>query len=273
MTVARLAPALAVVLAATVLPAAAQEWTGGYVGIYAGVATEPDDDDDRLLFDTNLDGNFNDTVTTATGANAFSPGSCNGVAQGATPAAGCRDNSGGADYGLRAGYDWQFGQWVVGAVFDVGRNDVRDAVTSFSTTPANYVALRKVDTIGALRARVGYAFDDVQMLYATAGVARASIDTSFTSSNTVNTFRETNDTDADGTQFGLGYERRVGTNWSLSAEYLMTMLEDDETRIRAQGPAPATNPFIRTNPNGTDFRRSDEDFDFGTFRAALNWRF
>lgn len=270
----RLAPALALVLAATAAPAFAQDaWTGGYVGLYGGVATEPDDGSDRFLFDTNLDGTFDDTVRTAAGADAFSPGSCNGVAQGATPGAGCRGNSGGGDYGLRAGYDWQFGQWVVGAVFDVGRNDVRDAVSSFSTTPARYTMLRKVDTIGALRARVGYAFDDRQLVYATAGVARASVDTSFSTSNGVNTFVAGNDTDADGTQAGIGYERRFGDRWSVSAEYLVTMLEDDEFRVRASGPAPATNPFILRNPAGTDFRRSDEDFDFGTFRVALNWRF
>lgn len=274
MSASRLAPALAAVLAAAALPAAAQDtWTGGYVGLYGGVATEPDDDGDRFLFDTDLNGVFDDTVRTAAGADAFSPGSCDGVAQGATPGAGCRGNSGGADYGLRGGYDWQFGAWVVGAVLDVGRNDVRDAVSSFSTTPARYTMLRKVDTLGALRARVGYAFDDRQMLYATAGVARASIDTSFSTSNGVNTFVAGNDTDADGTQAGIGYERRLGANWSVSAEYLMTMLEDDEFRVRASGPAPATNPFIIRNPAGTDFRRSDEDFDFGTFRVALSWRF
>jgi opacity protein-like surface antigen len=212
-------------------------------------------------------------VRTAAGADAFSPGFCDGVARDRTPAAGCDDNTGGADFGLRAGYDRQFGAWVVGAVVDAGRNDVRDAVSAFSTTPARYTMLRKVDSLAALRARIGYAFDDVQMGYLTAGVARASIENVHLTSNGVNTFRDSGDSDADGTQLGIGYERRLGANWSLGAEYLMTMLDDDEYRVRASGPAPATNPFIITNPGGTDFRRSDEDFDFGTFRVALNWRF
>ena len=34
-------------------------WTGGYVGGYAGSVFDPDDDNDRIAFDTNLDGNFN----------------------------------------------------------------------------------------------------------------------------------------------------------------------------------------------------------------------
>lgn len=37
------------------------------------------------MFDTNRDGNFNDTVRTTLGANAFSEGFCQGAAQGRTP--------------------------------------------------------------------------------------------------------------------------------------------------------------------------------------------
>lgn len=274
MSLPRLAPVLAAVLAAVALPAAAQDaWTGGYVGLYGGVASEPDDDGDRFLFDTNLDGGFNDTVRTATGADAFSPGFCNGVARDRTPAAGCDGNTGGADYGLRAGYDRQVGRWVLGAVLEYGANDVRDAVSAFSTTPARYTMIRKIESIAALRGRAGWAIDDRQLAYLTAGIAKASVENRHFTSNTVNTFRDSSEGNAEGTQVGVGYERRIGDRWSLSAEYLMTMLEDDDFRVRASGPAPATNPFIIANPNGTDFRRSDEDFDFGTFRVALSWRF
>lgn len=274
MPVSRLAPALALALAAIALPAAAQDsWTGGYVGAHAGMASEPDDDSDRFLFDTNLDGSFNDTVRTSAGADAFSPGFCNGVARDRTPSGGCEGNDGGADYGLRAGYDWQMGQWVFGALVEVSGNDVRDAVSAFSTTPARYTMVRKVDTMTALRGRVGWAFDDVQMAYLTAGYARASIENAHFSSNGVNTFRDNGDSDADGSQVGIGYERRIGDNWSVGAEYVMTMLDDDEYRVRASGPAPATNPFIIANTSGTDFRRSDEDFDFGSLRVFASWRF
>lgn len=274
MTATRLAPALAAALAAATFPAAAQDaWTGGYVGVHGGIATEDSDDAARFLFDTNLDGTFNDTVRTSSGADAFSPGFCGGYARDRTPAGGCDGDDGGADFGLRAGYDWQMGQWVFGAVIEVSDNDVRDAVSAFSTTPARYTILRKVDSMLALRARAGWAFDDMQMAYVTAGAARAKLDTSFDTSNGVNRFPDNGDTDADGTQLGLGYERRIGANWSVGAEYLMTMLDDEDYRVRATGPAPATNPFIIANPNGTDIRRSDEDFDFGSFRVVASWRF
>lgn len=279
MTRQRRIPLLLALLVSGVSPAvlaqSSDDWTGGYVGGYLGQVLDPDDGNDRFLFDTNLDGGYNDTVRTAAGADAFSPGSCNGVARGPTPGAGCGGNNGGAEWGLRAGYDWQVGDWVFGVVGDYGMNDARDAVSSFSTTPARYTMLRKVDGLAAIRGRVGMAFGDgsQNLVYFTAGYATAKIENTFLTSNAVNTFTNNGDSDANGAQFGLGYERRVNEYLSLGIEYLSTRLKDDEYRVRAQGPAPATNPFIRQNPAGTDFRRSDDDFDLDSVRLTATYRF
>lgn len=274
-----LALGIGLAVAATAAPALAQSadaWTGGYVGGHIGRASKPDDGDDRFLFDTNLDGNFDDVVRTAAGADAFSPGFCNGVAEGATPAEGCRGNSGGADWGLRAGYDWQVGDaWVFGVVGEYAMNDVRDGVTAYSTTPAFYTMLRKVDHMYAIRARAGFAFGDrsENLVYATLGPARARIENVHITSNGVNTFTDNGNHTASGRQWGLGYERRIGDNFSVGVEYLMTELRDRDYRVRAAGPAPATNPFILVNPQGTDFRRSDQDLDFDSLRVTASWRF
>jgi outer membrane immunogenic protein len=54
---------------------------------------------------------------------------------------------------------------------------------------------------------------------------------------------------------------------------LFTSLDDrDEFTVRVQGPAPATNAFILTNPAGTDLRRSDQ-FEFQKVRVAASYRF
>lgn len=268
---------LALSAALVALPAAAQSddrWTGGYIGAYGGVTLDPDDGADRFLFDTNLDGSFNDSVRTAAGADAVSPGSCNGVAQGPTPAAGCARNSGGADGGVRGGYDWQRGAWVVGVVGEFGLNDTRDAVASFSTTPAQYTMLRKIDSLAALRARLGLTFGDGDHLaYATGGYARARIENTFATSNGVNTFTDSGNGSASGAQFGIGYERRIGDAWAAGVEYLATRLDDRDYRVRAAGPAPATNPFLLTNAAGTDFRRSDDRFELESLRLTLAYRF
>jgi opacity protein-like surface antigen len=272
-------PILRCAIAATLLacaPAAFAQssWTGGYLGAYLGNA-DGGDDNDTFLFDTNLDGDFGDTVNTALGANAFSPGFCNGVANTPTPAGDCAENSGGADYGIRGGYDWQMEDWVFGVVAEYGDNDIRDAVSAFSTTPARYTMLRKVDGLFALRARAGFAVGETgnNLVYITGGYARADVANYFFTSNGVNTFTNSGDDSASGVQAGLGWERRFGTNFAMGLEYLHTRLDDDSFRVRAQGPAPATNPFIRVNAAGTDFSRSDDSLDFDTIKLTASWRF
>ena len=134
--------------------------------------------------------------------------------------------------------------------------------------------LRKVDGMAAIRARVGAAFGESgeNLVYVTGGYARAKIENTFFTSNGVNTFTNNGGGDASGAQLGLGYERRIGA-FAVGVEYIRTQLSDDEYRVRAQGPAPATNPFIRQNPNGTDFRRSDDDFDLDSVRLTATYRF
>ena len=85
-------------------------------------------------------------------------------------------------------------------------------------------------------------------------------------------FTDNGDGNASGAQLGIGYERRIGA-FAVGVEYIRTQLSDDEYRVRAQGPAPATNPFILQNPNGTDFRRSDDDFDLDSVRLTATYRF
>lgn len=264
----------ALVLGFAAQAAVADEWDGFYLGIHAGSTMDPDDDNDTVEFDTDLDGAFGDTVRTAAGADAFSPGFCDGIAQDRTPAAGCSGNSGAGDWGLRAGFDWQSGNWVYGALFEYSQADYRDAVSAFSTTPARYAIVRKVDDVIALRLRLGLAFGDGNnLVYATGGYATASIGNSFSTSNGVNTFVDNGDSDADGHQVGLGYERRFGERFTVGVEWLRSDLDDDEYRVRAQGPAPATNPFIRVDANGTDFRRSDDDLEIDSLRLTASWRF
>lgn len=250
----------------------AQDWQGAYIGGQAGYVFQPDDDGETILFDTDLDGTFGDTVNTTAPANAFSPGFCGGAANGATPAAGCSSDDDAGEYGLRAGYDWQFGNWVLGAVGEVSWTDVEDSVSAFSTTPAFYTMTREANWIAAARARGGYAFGNL-LFYGTGGFAWADIDHSFTTSNGVNTFTESGDDEVTGYQLGGGVEWNVSPQWRLGAEYIYTNLDDDDYRVRASGPAPATNPFILVNPDGTDFRRSDDEFDFDSLRLTVSYRF
>ncbi|MES2554262.1 MAG: outer membrane beta-barrel protein [Pseudomonadota bacterium] len=266
-------------LAGSITSAYAQSsdsWTGPYAGVYVGTMLDADNSDaDSFLFDTNLDGNFGDTVFTAAGANAFSPGSCSGSANGPTPGAGCGSDDTGTSAGLRAGYDWQMGTWLIGVLGEYERGDMSDTVTSFSTTPASYTMKRELDDAWAFRVRTGFIFGagDSSLLYATGGVIQAGVENSFTTSNTVNTFTANGDDDVDGTQWGVGYDYRFNDTVTIGVEYLASRLEDDGYRVRAAGPAPATNPFIRTNAAGTDFRRSDRYVEPESVHVTAGWRF
>ena len=251
--------------------AQAQDWNGAYVGGHVGYAFQPEDDDETILFDTNLDGTYGDQVNTTAPANAFSPGFCGGRANGPTPADGCSDDEDAAEYGLRAGYDWQFGNWVFGALGEVSFSEIDDSVSAFSTTPARYTMTRELNHVAAIRGRGGYALNNI-LFYGTGGFAFAEVDHSFSTSNGVNTFTESGDEEVTGYQLGAGVEWNLSDRWRLGAEYIYTNLEDDDYTVRASGPAPATNPFILVNAAGTDFQRSEDEFDFDSARLTLTYR-
>jgi len=253
-------------------PAAAQNsWTGLHVGVRAGVA-DARAGSERIEFDNDLDGSFGDTVLTAAGADAFSPGFCNGAANDRTPDAGCRKDKEKGDYAVTAGYDQQFGSLVVGLVGEIGRSSARDSVSAFSTTPAFYTMTRQLRGNAAVRARLGVALGDT-LPFVTAGIASAKIRHSFTTSNAVNSFAERNDDErATGLRYGAGVEHRLGPI-AVGLLYLGTRYKDDDYRVRAAGPAPVTNPFILANANGTDFRRSDRRFMTHSFSLTAGFRF
>ncbi len=263
--------AITVVVTGVATPVAAQ-WNGFYLGGFAGLMLQNGDHDETITFDTDLDEEFGDTVRTITGANAFAPGFCPGAATGLTPASECEDDESGFVIGGRAGYDEYFGGVVLGVVGDLSFPEAIDSVSAFSTPPAFYTFTRDLQWMAGLRGKIGVGNDHV-LAYATGGLALGRIEHVFATSNITNTFvpsdGDTDDTndeeepEADrdtawGYQVGGGVELWISNNVSLSAEYLLTTLYDrDDAVIRAQGPAPAGNPFLLDNRAGTDLRRSD----------------
>jgi len=269
------AAAALVMAAAMASPTLAQDWSGGYVGVYGGASMADDDGDETLLFDRDLDGAFDDTVTTALGADAFSPGFCDGRAQSNAAAGGCSSDNKGVQGGVRAGYDWQFGSFVVGGVADVSAFDLKDSATGFSTTPAAYQFTRELDHLAAARARVGYAYGPA-LIYATGGYAVGKVKNRFYTTNAANSFTASTDDDkADGWQAGGGLEYRLAPNLSITGEYLYTSLDAGDYVIRVgQGAAPATNPFVLApNTTGTDMIRSSTSFDVHAVQIGMNYRF
>ena len=262
-------------LLAAPLPVMAQDtdWTGPYFGGRLGYTSQGEDKDETILFDTDLNGEFGDTVNTAAGVNAFPRGFCGGAAGGVNTTR-CSDRDG-TEWAVHAGYDYQFGgSLVAGVVAEYGRSTIVDSVTAFSSTPAFYTFTRRLRDNASVRARAGFAIGD-SLIYGTGGVAYGKIRNSFTTSNRVNTFTESSgDEDAWGYRAGGGVEHRFAPNFSLGGQYLYTSLKDDDFTVRTGGiNIPVSNPFILRNPNGTDFRRSGDRFNSHNFSVVASFRF
>ncbi|MFP1133296.1 outer membrane protein [Asticcacaulis sp. W401b] len=254
-------------------PTWAQEWSGPYVGVGLGDVSVGKSDE-TVRFDTNLDGQFGDTVNTAAGANAFSPGFCGGMAAGRTPAEGCIDDRTRGGPSVSAGYDWQMGNWVFGIVGDATSVDIIDSVSAYSTTPAAYTFTRKLDYIAGLRGKVGYASEN-WLVYATGGAAWTEIERQFATTNALNSFTATDGEDEAGYQIGLGFEHRIDSGWTIGLEYLRTSFDDEAPIVRA-GPSSntfASNPFLIVNSAGTDMRRSEDKIEIDQVSVIVRYRF
>ena len=264
---------------AAAMPAMAQEgrdtsqdFNGPYISIAGGGTLQGSDRGETLVFDTNRDGTYGDQVTTSGGANAFSPGFCNGAATG-TANLVCKNDKDGPEYYARFGYDKRMGNFVIGAVLEGGRSHARDSVSGFSTTPASYTMSREADYQAGARLRAGYTPGGGALFYVTGGGAYARLDNKFTTSNTANSFSDNGKTNGWGYAAGGGAELMVTNNISVGLEYLYTDLKDKDYVVNVgPGTAPPTNPFL-LNGGGTDIQRSNPHFRTHSVRGSLSLRF
>lgn len=267
-------------LALAAAPAMAQDapsddnFNGPYVGGSFGIGVQNNDVREFQRFDRGFDGSY-DTITTTTGANAFSPGFCNGAANGPRPANACRNDKDDIAYHGRIGWDARIGDFVVGVLGEFGRTEVIDSVSSFSTTPAFYTMTREIEWEANIRGRFGYAAGGKTLFYAAGGPAYARINTSFTTSNAANSFTVRNQKyNSWGFTAGGGVEQSITKNFSVGLEYMYNQYQDDFASVRVgQGTAPATNPFLLGGAGGTDIQRDDERFRFHSIRATAAIRF
>lgn len=267
------------IAALATVPALAQDtdddgFSGVYVGAAVGADVQPNDGGATVLFDRNLDGRYDNSVLTGTGANAFSPGFCAGAASGTAPG-DCRKDRDGIGYYGRVGWDQQRGRIVVGILGEFGTSRITDSTSAFSVTPANYVFTRKLDWEGAIRGRIGYTPNNTTLFYGAFGPSYAKIDSSFRSSQSTNTFTGRGTSRQWGITGGGGVEQRIGRNFSIGLEYMYHQYNDDDYRVRVAGPAgtPFTNAANGGTATGTDLRRSDDKFRWHSIRATAAFRF
>jgi hypothetical protein len=251
----------------------ASHFDGPYIAGFGGYSIPKSGRGDTIIFDRNGDGTFGDQVSTQGGADAFSPGFCNGYFT-STANNSCRDDRAREEYGARIGYDRRMGNIVFGGLLEVNRSPATDATSAFSITPAAYQITRRLDYGISARARLGFTPGGGALFYATGGATYARIDHDFQTTNTANSFTPNRDSKMQwGWQAGGGAEVMVTNNISLGLEYLHTRITDDDYTVTVgQGTALPTNPFV-LNGGGTELRNSEKFFTTNTFRAVVGLRF
>jgi len=250
---------------------------GFYVGGSVSADTPNDSRDDRIVFDTDRDGEYDDFVRTTTGADAFGPGFCRGPGSGATRGQSCGGNDLELGYAARIGYDKRLGDGplVAGVLIEAAKPGVEDFTTAFSTTPASYTIERDIDYSVMARGRLGVSPGDGRgLFYVTGGVGFARVDHTFTTTNGANSFNSNNARDWQfGGQVGGGAEVMLTRNVGLGLEYLYSSFEDEDHFVAVgPGSAPATNPFLLAS-GGTNLRVGEDRLDYHSLRATLNFHF
>ena len=183
------------------------DWTGFYAGVQVGGAFGGDTG--IFSMDRNGDGVFGDYLP------AFDP------TQAVCAGDGCGfggEFDSGLSGGAHLGYDWQFGNIVVGVLGDVNFTDIGDRQSGFSGTPAFYHIDRSLDWYGTARGKLGYAFNERLMGYVTGGFAFGDVGYSFTS-NTPAAIAESGGLGVDyGYTAGAGVTAKVTDKISFGLE-------------------------------------------------------
>jgi outer membrane immunogenic protein len=215
-------------------PVAVDIWTGGYVGANIGYDWGRDNIDST--------GAPGACSTTAANCITFPNGSSNLSARAAT--FNTSINRSGLIYGGQAGHNWLVHNmfWTNDGVLGVevdfqGKSDSKSTTFGSSTADPNFAAFPmlqtytqkdRVDSLGTLRGRAGVLWGPSTLVYATAGVAWASVRTSVAYlQNEQNPpallpFGSANQTTTEtfGPVVGAGVEWKWTANWSVKAEYL-----------------------------------------------------
>lgn len=239
------------------------EWTGLYAGVQLGGAFGKTG---VFEIDRNRDGDFDGNGSTSPDyIAAFDP------TQPVCAGDGCGfegDFDGGITGGAHVGYDWQSNSIVYGVLADFNITDIGDRQSGFSGTPAFYHVDRDLDWVATVRGRLGYAFNDRFMAYATGGLAVGDVDYAFVS-NTPATSVVTGGDGLDvGYTVGGGVVAKLTPKISLGAEYLYTNLGDDDFNVNLSGPA-----AFSALAGSSDARGSDGDFDYHTIQMKLSYHF
>jgi outer membrane immunogenic protein len=172
-------------------------WTGFYIGASAGFVRSTTD------------------VTADDGDYAFYSGDS------------VKNTGDGGIFGVDAGYNWQTGSIVFGLETDIA---LTTAKPTFNYDGGYYNQYSKLDSLGTVRARVGYAVDRA-LFYVTGGLAFGEVKNHVGWGNDSSTYTDTSNWQT-GWTFGGGIEYALTNNWTLRGEALYVDLGNKTAQNR-----------------------------------------
>jgi outer membrane immunogenic protein len=135
--------------------------------------------------------------------------------------------------GVQAGYNWQFGQWVVGLEGDIQGSGASDTFAGWKFSNPWF---------GTLRGRGGFAMNNI-LVYGTGGLAFGNV--------RAEVLNLTENHSVAGWTLGVGAEIGITQNWTAKAEYLYVNLNDSQFALTGM-------------PNG---------YQFSVVRLGVNYKF
>lgn len=161
--------------------------------------------------------------------------------------------------GVQAGYNLQTGNLVFGLEGDVNWTDITGSETRNDSEITS-----TLETLSSLRGRFGVAFDKV-LLFASAGWAYGTGHIDVSNIDGQDGTLNTEDFTANGWTAGVGAALALDNNWSLTAEYRYTTLDNDEVQFGA--------PVQYGNSADGDYLAVNGTADFHLFKVGLNYKF
>ncbi len=135
-------------------------------------------------------------------------------------------------FGVNVGYNWQFApNWVLGIEADIAWTGV-DNTFNFNGSTGSAVA-SKLDNLGTVRGRIGYAFDRA-LLYATGGFAYGRVK-NFATFDGSALFSASTSSTQTGWTAGGGLEYAFTNNWTVRIEALYVDLGTQTSSVNRSG--------------------------------------
>lgn len=207
-------------------------------------------------------------------------------------------------FGLQAGYDYQFANRIVaGVAADIAKSEISGSQVTFANEGSTgydssnlfydraFASVQRstIDWLATVRGRLGYAFNDRFMLYATGGVAfmrQNEERTQYLSARSIPgccsaidsssaIFTETASRTRTGYVLGGGAEFALNNSWSLTGEYLLARF--DETAFSfpqaKAGVMIANSSGYPVTSDVTNGRKVLSKVDIPMLRVGVNYRF